>query len=115
ECADWLEKKADVKAISLPVSQNLFHIQNSNGNSVAIHGSSQFTAAGLGVVPSAGYEMNTLLSTPVETSTLLNWFDSIWHNPEATQDIKAFVLAQVKELFTAKSPERIYFLTLYNV
>ena len=33
----------------------------------------------------------------METSTLLNWFDSIWHNPEATQDIKAFVLAQVKE------------------
>lgn len=115
ECAAWLEQKGDIQAVSLPVSQNLFHIQNRNGDTTAIHGSSQFTSTGLGVVPAAGYEMNTLFSTPLETSTLLNWFDSIWHNPEATQDIKAFVLAQVQELFVSKSPERIYFLTLYNV
>jgi ERCC4-related helicase len=115
ECADWLERKAEIKAVSLPVSQNLFHLINPDGNSVAIHGSSQFTSTGLGVVPSAGYEMNTLFSTPIETSTLLNWFDSIWNNPEATQDVKAFVLAQVKELFASKSPESIYFLSLYHV
>lgn len=115
ECADWLQKKGEIKAVSVPVAQNLIHIQNENGEAVAIHGSSQFTSTGLGILPSSGYEMNTLFSTPIETSTLLNWFDAIWNNPEATQDIKTFVLTQVKELFASKSPERIYFLTLYNI
>lgn len=115
ECAAWLEEKADIRAVSLPVPQNLFHIQNRDETAIAIHGSSPFTSTGLGVVPSAGYEMNTLLSTPLETTTLLNWFDSIWHNPDAIQDVKSFVLAQVQALYTSKSPEQIYFLTLYNI
>ena len=59
--------------------------------------------------------MNTHFTTPSETTSLLNWFDSIWTNPEATRDVKSFVLSQLEELFSSKSPELIYFLTLYNV
>ena len=56
-----------------------------------------------------------LFTTPSETASLLKWFDSIWANPDATQDIKAFVLAQLEDIFATKSPELVYFLTLYNV
>ena len=115
ECADWIEKKAEIKAVSLPVSQNVIHVENPDGKSIAIHGSSPFTSTGLGIIPSAGYEMNTLFSTPTETKGLLDWFDSIWTNPEATRDVKSFVLSQLEELFSSKSPELIYFLTLYNI
>ena len=59
--------------------------------------------------------MNTYFTTPSETTSLLNWFDSIWANPDTTRDIKAFVLAQLEEIFATKSPELVYFLTLYNV
>lgn len=51
----------------------------------------------------------------METTSLLNWFDSIWTNPDATQDVKAFFLAQLEDIFATKCPELIYFLTLYNV
>lgn len=115
ECAQWIEKKAEVRGISLPVAQNLIHIENLDEESIAISGSSPFTATGLGALPSNGYEMNTLFSSPSETSNMLKWFDSIWDNPEATKDVKALVLSQLEELFTSKSPERLYYLTLYNI
>ena len=115
ECAEWLKQKADIKAVSLPVFQNLFHIENADGSSIAIHGSSPFTSSGLGFTPSRGYEMNTYFTTAPETTSLLNWFDSIWTNPDATRDVKAFVLAQLEDVFASKSPELVYFLTLYNV
>jgi hypothetical protein len=115
ECSEWLKQKANIKAIALPVPQNLFHIHNSNGNSVAIHGSSSFTSSGLGFSPSHGYEMNTLFTTPSETESLLEWFDAIWKNPDVTQDLKPFVLSQLESIFSTKSPKLIYFLTLYNV
>jgi len=115
ECAAWLEQKAEIKAVSLPVLQNLFHIDNTDGDTVAIYGSSSFTTAGLGFTPARGYEMNTLFNTPAETASLLNWFDSIWTNPEVAQDIKSLALAQLKEIFATKSPEQLYFLTLYHI
>ena len=99
ECAGWLEQKADIRAVSLPVFQNLFHIENTDGSTVAIHGSSPFTSSGLGFTPSRGYEMNTYFTTPSETASLLKWFDSIWANPDATQDIKAHVLAKLEDIF----------------
>ncbi|NQT70313.1 MAG: DEAD/DEAH box helicase family protein [Desulfobacteraceae bacterium] len=114
-CSQWLQQKAEIRAVSLPVLQNLFHIENPDGSAIAVHGSSPFTSAGLGVVPSDGYEMNTCFTTPVETESLLKWFDAIWSNPEATGDVKSFVLAQLETIFASKSPELIYFLTLYNV
>ena len=114
ECARWLEKKADIRTVSLPVFQNLFHIENAEGT-VAIHGSSPFTTSGLGFTPSRGFEMNTYFTSPSETTSLLEWFDSIWANPEATQDVKELVLAKLEDIFNTKSPELVYFLTLYNI
>jgi len=115
ECSRWIEQKAEIRLVSLPVLQNLFHIKNPDGSAIAVHGSSPFTSGGLGAVPSDGYEMNTCFTTPAETESLLKWFDAIWSNPEATGDVKSFVLAQLETIFASKSPELVYFLTLYNV
>ena len=94
ECAEWLDRKAEVRAVATPVPQNLFHVANSNRNAIAIHGSSPFTSSGLGFTPSPGYEMNTWFTTPMETNGLLAWFDSIWNNSEVVRDIKAMVISQ---------------------
>jgi superfamily II DNA or RNA helicase len=115
ECSQWLQEKSEIRAVSLPVLQNLFHIKNPDGSAIAVHGSSPFTSAGLGVVPSDGYEMNTCFTMPAETESLLKWFDAIWSNSEATEDVKSFVLTQLETIFANKSPELVYFLTLYNV
>lgn len=57
ECADWLSQKAQIKVVKKPhtLNQNLFHINNQE-DSMAISGSSHFTASGLGY----GFEVNTL-------------------------------------------------------
>jgi len=115
DCAQWLEEKAEIRTIPAPIFHNLFHIENANSETVAIHGSSPFTSSGLGVVPSQGYEMNTCFTTPEETSALLDWFESIWTNEEATINVKNLMLSQLQEIFATKSPESIYFLTLYNI
>ena len=115
DCVLWMQKKVEVRAVSLPVHQNLFHIENPDGSTIAIHGSSPFTSAGLGVVPSDGYDINTCFTMQEETANLLKWFDSIWSNAEATRDVKSFVIAQLESLYSNKSPELVYFITLYNV
>ena len=73
------------------------------------------TSSGLGTVRSDGYEMNTCFTTSVETESLLNWFNAIWSNGEVTGDVKPVVLAQLETIFADKSPEFVYFLTLYNI
>lgn len=104
ECAAWLERKAEVRAVAAPVAQNLYHVANSESEAVAIHGSSPFTSSGLGFTPSPGYAMNTALTAATETAHLLAWFDGIWNDPDAVRDVKAAVLAQLEELFSSKSP-----------
>ena len=59
--------------------------------------------------------MNTCFKEPPETKSLLRWFDEIWSNPEATSDVKSAVLNQIESIWSSKSPEMVYFLTLYNV
>lgn len=115
DCGQWLQQKAEIKSVSLPVLQNLFHIKNHDDSSIAIHGSSPFTSSGLGAVPSDGYEINTCFSSPDEVDSLLRWFDAIWFNSEATRDVKAYVLAQLEDMYSNKSPELVYFLMLYNI
>ncbi|MEA1928868.1 MAG: helicase, partial [Candidatus Auribacterota bacterium] len=110
ECARWLERKAEIRTVALPVAQNLFHAENPDGQNAAIHGSSSFTSGGFGVIPSDGYAMNTYFTAASETDGLLKWFNSIWNDPASTRDIKKFVLDQLDRFVSDKSPELIYFL-----
>lgn len=75
-CAAWLEKKADIRGVTTPISQNLFHIKSAN-QTTAISGSSPFTSSGLGFTPAMGHEMNTCFENGNECDSLLEWFDSI--------------------------------------
>lgn len=117
ECADWLDKKAEVKVVNNPhiLNQNLFHIQIDNGESLAIQGSSHFTTSGLGFTESDKYDMNMCLAEPSGTAALLEWFNSIWDNPATVNDIKEHLLAELSRLIDDQSPEFIYFLTLFNI
>lgn len=117
ECAEWLAKKADIKVVNNPhiLNQNLFHIQKGTGEAIAIQGSSHFTTAGLGFSESNKYDMNMCLTDATSTAALLEWFNAIWDNPVAVNDIKEFILAELGRLFEDQSPEFIYFLTLFNI
>lgn len=117
ECAAWLTQKAEIKVANSPhiVNQNLFHAQTQSGDAVAIQGSSNFTASGLGYAESDQYEMNMRLNETTGTESLLEWFDAIWNNDKAVSELKDELLAHLQLLIDDQSPQFIYFLTLYNI
>ncbi|MFC2099453.1 helicase-related protein [Candidatus Bipolaricaulota bacterium] len=113
-CAKWLSQDVDVRAIDVPILQNLFHMVDPSGTQRAIAGSSTLTSGGLGVAPSPGYQMNTLFTGTEETAGLLEWFESMW-NRSGSADARGDLLGQLSEIYSDKAPELIYYLTLYNV
>ncbi|MAY74822.1 MAG: helicase [Phycisphaerae bacterium] len=112
--ANWLRTTAEVKSVSVPVPQSLFHVQRAGGG-LAIQGSSTFTSGGLGLAPSAGYDMNTCFTAEEEARSLLAWFDSIWTNDGATAPCDDLIAAWLSEIATVKPAELVYFLSLYNL
>lgn len=116
-CADWINNKAEIKCVNNPqiLGQNLFHIQKPSADSIAIQGSSNFTTSGLGFSESDKYDMNMCLTDANATEALLEWFDSIWNNPAAVNDIKDSMLTALNQLTKNQAPAFIYFLTLSNL
>jgi SNF2 family DNA or RNA helicase len=113
-CAAWLDKKAEIRTVSTAVPQNLFHIK-SGDQTTAISGSSPFTSSGLGFTASQGHEMNTCFEGGKECENLLSWFDSIWNNSDSNSNAKKKMLDRLRQIYVDKSPELIYYQTLFNV
>ncbi len=116
ECAGWLAKNVEIKALSekTPINQNLFHLKDTDG-SFAIQGSSHFTAAGLGETKSDSYEINMGIADVDGTKQLLSWFDNIWNDPKAVKNIKSEVLENLDFIASEHSASLVYFITLYNI
>jgi len=117
DCLNWIRRDVQVKAFlgMIAPTQNLFHIDNGEGGAFAIQGSSHFTAAGLGTVKSPALEMNMGIREPAVAQQLLHWFDTLWHDPTTTRNIKQEIEEKLTYL-TADQPGRlVYFLTLYHI
>ncbi len=117
ECSKWLTEKAEVRTARSPQSfgQNLMLADRADENAVAIQGSSTFTSTGLGYSESSRFHMNMCASDTPSTSAMLDWFEGIWRDTQATEDAKNLLLKQLDQLSADQSPEFVYFLTLYNL
>lgn len=117
ECAAWIQQKyTQVKALTdVGAGQNFFHILNPNDHSFGLQGSSNFTASGLGETKSDVLEMNLGVTDAEGTKQMLQWFDSIWNDPQAAQDIKGDVLKHLEAIASNKPANLIYFIALYNI
>ena len=78
-----------------------------------LHG---FTAVDL------GYQQGDAVSNIVNrvdeaafTSTYLQLFDQIWNDPDKLEDVTAAICDHIASVYQENSPERIYFLMLYNI
>lgn len=117
ECAAWLKKHVQARAMTGQMAfppQNMFHVKNSE-NAFVVQGGSHFTATGLGEIKSDAFEINMGISDTDTTKQLLQWFDTIWNDGKATQDIKNELLAHLDYLAEDKPANLIYFITLYNI
>lgn len=116
ECAEWISTKVKMKSLTSPLIQNrLFHIENKDGTSVAIQGTSDFTSSGLGYTYSPNLHMNSLMDEPLLTKQYIEWFNEAWKNDAIVEEVKEEVLERIASIYENHSPEFLYYVTLYNI
>ncbi|MBP9081317.1 MAG: DEAD/DEAH box helicase [Flavobacteriales bacterium] len=117
-CAEWLEKKAEIRSLVKPnfLHGKLFHVVNPNKTEDALMGSSNFTAHGLGLGTMPNMELNMVINDRRDREELKQWFEELWEaGPELVVDVKDRVLADLRELYMDTPPEFVYFKTLFHV
>jgi len=117
ECADWLRRKATFRSNrSKALMQPFACIEDNSQASAAympLHG---FTAVDL------GYQTGDAISNMVnkvdessQASIYLNLFNQIWNDQGKVQDVTNQICEHIESVYQENSPERIYFLMLYNI
>lgn len=116
ECASWIRDKVNIKEVKMQgtIPFNLYHLSNPK-ESFAIQGSSNFSSVGLGYTRSDSFHLNTLVKESETTKDFLATFDEIWNNQTMVHEIKENLLESIEKIYEDKSPEFLYFLTLYNI
>ncbi len=116
ECSDWMRTKASFRSNRGRAPMQQFAAISGNGSEsvyLPLHG---FTAVDL------GYEKGNAVSNFVNrideqplTTTYLSLFDQIWNDPEKLEDVTARLCDHIASVYQENSPERIYFVMLYNI
>jgi len=116
ECAAWVRKKAIFRSNkSKSPMQQFICVQNDNdGASYSpLHG---FTAVDLGYQPGdAVSNFVNRIDEPSNTSAYLQLFGQIWNDPARLEDVTEAICTHIESVYQENSPERIYFLVLYNI
>lgn len=120
-CYEWIKEKVEIKSMVKPdfLHGKMYHIQPiNNGQASAITGSSNFTVRGLGLSKQANLELNMIVNDNRDMKALKDWFELIWKDGMEKvniEDVKEKVLEYLQEIYVDKSPEFIYFKTLYHI
>lgn len=116
ECAAWIRRKAIFRSNASRSPMQQFACLNTGNEQVAympLHG---FTAVDLGY--QRGDAVSNLINKIDEvslTTTYLHLFDQIWNDQEKLQDVTEAICAHIESVYQENSPEKIYFLMLYNI
>lgn len=90
-----------------------------------ISGSSNLTAAGLGLKQTHNVELNTVgQGTQSDYNELKEWFADLWQRPEASPkktvggrkvDFKQYLIEQISRIFIEYTPRDLYYKTLFEM
>jgi len=117
ECADWIRRKARFRSNTSKAPMQQFACLNSKGDEEAaympLHG---FTAVDLGYQQGDAVSnfINKVDETPM-TSTYIQLFDQIWSDDSKLKDVTENICEHIESVYQENSPEKIYFLMLYNI
>lgn len=116
ECADWIRKKAKFRSNKSKAPMQQFVCVTGAADDVAYMPLNGFTAVDL------GYQRGDAVSSfvnrfdeAVHTGTYLQLFNQIWADPTKLEDVTAAICDHIESVYQENSPERIYFLMLYNI
>ncbi len=116
ECADWMRRKAQFRSNRSTAPMQQFACVSAgeeNTSYFPLHG---FTAVDL------GYEKGNAVSNyvtradiPVVSGQWMSLFDQIWNDREKLEDVTEKLCEHIASIYQENSPQRIYFLMLYNI
>ena len=132
ETVNFLERdNVDVKAVVNAFCHAKAYIFKNAINTALnfiVTGSSNLTAAGLGLKESANVELNIADTgnTNANVKELQNWFDLLWKNTAKSKikinpddkneiDVKQYFIDKIKTVFRAYTPEEIYYKILFEL
>ncbi|MES2709322.1 MAG: helicase-related protein [Verrucomicrobiota bacterium] len=115
ECADWMRRKTTFRSNNDRAPMQQFACVSGQSDSVylPLHG---FTAVDL------GYEKGNAVSNFVmrideqpTTGIYMALFDQIWNDQDKLEDVTERLRDHIASVYQENSPQRIYFLMLYNI
>lgn len=116
EFSKWLKKKGEVKSfVSKNMIDSLYYVESQDEEDVCLKGPSTFSAPGLGYVNSESVMLNQMIVESKFNQQIKNQIDYIWNDEKTVKDVKADVLKKLECLYEDRSPEFLYFVTLYNI
>jgi hypothetical protein len=116
ECADWIRKKATFRSNLTKAPMQQFAHVGKETTGVAYMPISGFTAADLGYQKGdAVSNFVTRFDDPSHAQIYLQLFNQIWSDPEKVQDVTEAICDHIETVYQENSPERIYFMMLYNI
>ena len=116
ECAAWIRRKATFRSNATKAPMQQFACLNTDGEEIAYTPMHGFTAVDLGY--QQGDAVSNLINKIDEaqlTKTYLQLFDVIWNDQEKLQDVTEAICTHIESVYQENSPEKIYFLMLYNI
>jgi hypothetical protein len=117
ECADWIRRKASFRSnATRSLMQQMACVRVAGDDPTVYFPLQGFTAVDL------GYQQGNALSNMVNrfsgatmTDGYLRLFDQIWNDREKLEDVTGQVCEHISSIYSENSPERIYFVMLYNI
>ncbi|MEX2375576.1 MAG: helicase-related protein [Dehalococcoidia bacterium] len=116
ECAEWIRRKATFRSNTTRAPmQQFMHVGREDGGT-AYMPISGFTAVDLGYQKGdAVSNFVTRFDNPGHAQMYLQLFDQIWSDQEKVRDVTEAICDHIESVYQENSPERIYFLMLYNI
>jgi hypothetical protein len=113
ECADWVRRKVTFRSNSTGKPMQQFVVVDDRAAYMPVQG---FTTADLGYESGAAVSnmVHRVDETPM-ANQYVQLFDQIWNNADQVDDVTEAVAEHIASVYAENSPERIYFLILYNL
>ena len=116
ECADWIRRKARFRSNSTNAQMQQFTFLNNGDEAVTYTSPNGFTAVDLGYQQGNAFSnIITKSEDAPSTQTWLTLFNQIWSDDSKLKDVTDAVCSHIESVYQENSPEKIYFLILYNI
>ena len=115
ECANWIRRKVKFRSNLTNAHMQQFCSLNKDDSNTAYMPLRGFTAVDL------GYQQSNAVSNFInkfespQAESYIQLFEQIWNDPSKLQDVTNRICSHIESIYRENSPEKIYFLMLYNI